>query len=77
MAKKEISFEKAISELQEIVSALESGSAGLDDALGLYERGIELVRLCNRRLEEAGQRVDAIRLADDGVVQEPFVGEDG
>ena len=76
MTKKEISFEKALSELQEIVSALESGSAGLDASLGLYERGIELVRLCNQRLEEAGQRVDAIRLADGALKQEPFVGED-
>ena len=76
MAKKEISFEKALAELQEIVTALESGSAGLDASLGLYERGIELVRLCNQRLEEAGQRVDAIRLADGDVKQEPFAGED-
>lgn len=76
MAKKEISFEKALAELQEIVAVLESGSAGLDASLGLYERGIELVRLCNQRLEEAGQRVDAIRLADGVLKQEPFVGEE-
>ncbi|MBQ8357205.1 MAG: exodeoxyribonuclease VII small subunit [Clostridia bacterium] len=76
MAKKEISFEKSLEELQNIVTALEAGNVGLDESLGLYERGVELVRLCNKRLDEAQQRVDAVRTASDGTLTtEPFVGE--
>ena len=77
MAEKAFSFEKALEELQQIVSSLETGNVSLDASLGLYERGVELVRLCNRRLEEAGQRVDALRTGSDGTVTaEPFVGEE-
>ncbi|MBQ8342439.1 MAG: exodeoxyribonuclease VII small subunit [Clostridia bacterium] len=76
MTKKEISFESALEELQNIVNALEAGNVGLDQSLGLYERGIELVRLCNKRLDEAQQRVDAVRIAADGTVSTvPFDGE--
>lgn len=76
MAKQNFSFEKALEELQQIVSSLEAGNVSLDDSLGLYERGVELVRLCNRRLEEVGQRVDVLRAGEDGsFVAEPFVGE--
>ena len=72
---KEFSFEQALEELQTLVSALEAGSIGLDESLTLYGRGIELVRLCNQRLEEAGQRVDAIRMVDGIPMTEPFVEE--
>ena len=75
MSTQEFSFEKALEELQSIVSALETGSIGLDESLELYGRGIELVRLCNKRLDEAGQRVDAIRMVDGAPALEPFVGE--
>ena len=76
MAKQNFSFEKALEELQQIVSSLEAGNVSLDDSLGLYERGVELVRLCNRRLEEVGQRVDVLRTGEDGsFVAEPFAGE--
>ncbi|MBQ9099632.1 MAG: exodeoxyribonuclease VII small subunit [Clostridia bacterium] len=77
MTKQAFSFEKALEELQTIVSSLENGNVGLDQSLGLYERGVELVRLCNRRLEEAQQRVNAVVTTQDGTVTiEPFRGEE-
>lgn len=77
MTKQAFSFEKALEELQTIVSSLENGNVGLDQSLGLYERGVELVRLCNRRLEEAQQRVNAVVTAQDGTITvEPFQGEE-
>lgn len=76
MTKKEISFEKSLEELQNIVTALESANVSLDDALKFYERGVELVRLCNDRLNEAHMRVDLLRSNADGTVAtEPFAGE--
>lgn len=77
MDKNKFSFEAALAELQGIVEALEAGKAGLDESLALYEQGVELVRLCNQRLDEAGQRVDAVRTAADGTLTvRPFT-EDG
>ena len=76
MAKKEFSFEKSLEELQQIVAALEGGNVGLDQSLQLFERGVELVRLCNARLDEAEQRVLAVRTnADGGAETIPFEGE--
>ena len=77
MTKKELSFENAIAELQEIVTALEAGNVTLDQSLGLYERGVELVRFCNETLEKAQQRVDLVKITPDGeITTTPFVGEE-
>lgn len=69
MADKAFSFEKSLSELQKIVEALENGNVGLDESLLLFERGVELVRLCNKRIDEAEQRVLTVRLGEDGTVE--------
>ena len=77
MKMNEISFEAALEDLQNIVASMEAGNVGLDQSLGLYERGVELVRLCNARLDEAQQRVEAVRIATDGSVTTAPFGEEG
>ena len=72
---KELSFEKAIAELQTVVEKLEAGQASLEESLTLYERGMELVKLCNTRLDTAEQRVQCVRLGVQGISVEPFEGE--
>ena len=57
----EMSFEAALKELETIVEKLERGDVSLDDAVDAYERGTELKRHCQNRLDEAKMRVDAIR----------------
>ena len=75
MQKHEMSFEAAMEELQAVVENLETGKAPLADSLNLYERGMELVKLCNTCLDDAERRVNAVRITADGVKTEPFVGE--
>ncbi len=58
----EMSFEAALKELETIVEKLERGDVSLDDAVAAYERGTELKRHCQKRLDEAKMRVDAIRV---------------
>jgi len=70
-----ITFEQAISELQSVVEKLEAGKVALEDSLALYERGVELVKICNKRLDVAEQRVSAVRLGDAEPVLENFGGE--
>jgi len=61
MAKsKSMSFEAAISELENIVHQLESGDLELEQSLTLFERGIELTRLSQSRLQEAEQKVQIL-----------------
>jgi len=65
-----LSFEDALSELEQIVRRLESGGGRLDDAIAAYERGALLKRHCEAKLREAQARVDKIVI---GSVGEPRV----
>ena len=51
--KKELSFEEALKELEEIVVNLEKGDISLDDAIKAYEKGSILKNQCEKRLNEA------------------------
>ncbi|QTH64818.1 exodeoxyribonuclease VII small subunit [Psychrosphaera ytuae] len=55
-----ITFESAMSELEHIVQQLESGDLELQQSLQLFERGIELTRLSQSRLQEAEQKVQIL-----------------
>lgn len=64
----EPTFESAQRELEQIVHRLESGDAGLDEAIALWERGEELYSFCAGKLdsaqgkiEELAQRVEAAK----------------
>jgi exodeoxyribonuclease VII small subunit len=54
------SFEDAQRELEGIVQRLESGEAGLDEAIELWERGEELYRVCSARLDAAHGRIEEL-----------------
>lgn len=53
-------FEAALSELEEILRALEEEELRLDEALELFERGVGHLRTANRLLEEARGRVEEL-----------------
>ena len=63
-----MSFEDALAELEQIVRRLEGGQVKLDEAIMSYERGAQLKRHCERKLNEAQQRVDRIVIGPDGAV---------
>ncbi|AKA39463.1 exodeoxyribonuclease VII small subunit [Yersinia ruckeri] len=58
------SFESSLSELEQIVTRLESGELPLEEALTEFERGIQLARQGQQTLLQAEQRVQ-ILLSDD------------
>jgi exodeoxyribonuclease VII small subunit len=53
-------FEAAIAELESTVKRLEEGDLSLEQALELYERGVQLSRYCHARLEEAERRIEIL-----------------
>jgi exodeoxyribonuclease VII small subunit len=63
-----MSFEDALAELEQIVRRLEGGQVKLDEAILSYERGAQLKRHCERKLNEAQQRVERIVIGPDGAV---------
>lgn len=60
----QLTFEQALSALEEIVQQLESGSVPLDQSIALYERGEALRRHCQKRLDDAQARIE--RIVTDG-----------
>ena len=54
---KEITYEKAMSRLEEIVSLLEKSEISLDESMKLFEEGTKLTALCSKKLSEAEQKI--------------------
>jgi exodeoxyribonuclease VII small subunit len=59
-------FEDQLARLEDIVDRLEDESVGLEEALGLFENGMELARRCRARLEEVEQRVTQLLETEEG-----------
>jgi exodeoxyribonuclease VII small subunit len=57
---KQLSFERAIEELETIVKRLEDGKVPLEESVAIYERGEALKRRCEELLRQAEARVDKI-----------------
>lgn len=73
MSSNEMNFENAIARLEQIVRALESGSAPLDDSLALFEEGVRLVKLCNDKLDSAETRIKLLTETPGGMMESDFV----
>ena len=56
----ELSFERALAELEKIVARMESAELSLEEALATHKRGLELARLCHKQLEAAQQQVKVL-----------------
>lgn len=56
----QMSFEQALRALEEVVKRLETGEVPLDESIALYERGEELRKACQARLDAAQARIEAI-----------------
>ena len=65
----DVSFEAAMTRLEEIVRLLENDKAPLEESLQLYEEGVSLVRRCSKDLDDAEQRVKILQRAADGTVE--------
>ncbi|WP_395542653.1 exodeoxyribonuclease VII small subunit [Neotabrizicola sp. sgz301269] len=71
----EMSFEEALSALEQVVGQLERGDVALEQSIALYERGAALKAHCAARLKEAEEKVERIRLAEGRAVgTEPVEG---
>ena len=65
---KKIDFEASLQKLEAIVSKLEDENINLEDSVKSFEAGINLVKECQKQLEEAELKVK--ELLDDGKAQE-------
>lgn len=62
---KKYSYEQAYEELEKIVTRMEEEEPALDELVGLYEKGNELLKVCQKRLEEAALRLKQVEETED------------
>jgi len=66
-------FERSLARLEEVVRRLENANLTLDDAMKLFEEGVQLSRDCQKQLEEAEGRVEILlKKANGKLVAEAF-----
>ena len=56
----ELTYEKAIARLEEIVAILENGKAELSETINLYDEGLKLAAFCDNELKNAKQKIVTI-----------------
>ncbi len=69
MANEPLTFEQALHELEEVVGRLEAGQSTLEESMALFERGQELVAICNTALDGAELRLQKVRTAKGGAYE--------
>lgn len=53
----QLRYEEAVAELEGLIAKMESGKLSLEDTLGAYRRGAELLKHCQQVLEKVEQQV--------------------
>ncbi|MFX3633591.1 MAG: exodeoxyribonuclease VII small subunit [Candidatus Pristimantibacillus sp.] len=70
--KKELSFEAAMEQLEEIVERLESGDVPLETAIDLFQEGMKLSQLCGGKLEQVERKIELLIETEQGFQKKPF-----
>lgn len=66
---KELSFEDALTNLEEIVKKLETGEVPLDDAISEFNNAMKLAKVCDDKLKNAEDAITKL-VGDDGSVKD-------
>jgi exodeoxyribonuclease VII small subunit len=56
----DLSFEENLEQLEEIVNQLESGDIPLDEAIDKFTKAMQLVKVCNEKLNVAEESIAKI-----------------
>lgn len=70
---KEMSFEKALEDLENTVETLEKGGLTLNESLALFEKGIKLAKFLREELEKAEKKIEIFLKDEEGKMKpSPF-----
>lgn len=71
--KEDMKFEDAMGELEKIVESMQDGKLPLDESIRKFEEGVGLIRICQKRLEDAEGKINMLVRDSNGKVDEiPF-----
>ena len=66
-----LTYEQALAQLDATLHALEDGKLSLEDAIAAVARGRDYLQLCERKLEEARQRIESLPVREEPDLEEP------
>ncbi len=69
MAKRKLTFEEALSQLETIAEQIEQGKIGLEESITQYDRGMALVRQCRDILSKAEHKIQQLQQRADGKLE--------
>ena len=69
---KDNNFEANLKKLEVIVEKLESGDIGLEESVKLYEEGMKIKKICDKKLKDIEMQIKKIKIEDNKVVKEDF-----
>lgn len=68
----EMSFEEAMAQLEEIVQQLEAGEVPLEESIQLFQRGMELSKYCQGKLQHVEKQINLLMEENGQVTAKPF-----
>ena len=67
---KDNNFETNLKKLEMIVDKLESGNIGLEESVKLYEEGMKIKKICDKKLKDIEMQIKKIKIEDNKVLKE-------
>ena len=67
---KDNNFETNLKKLEMIVDKLESGDIDLEESVKLYEEGMKIKKICDKKLKDIEMQIKKIKIEDNKVVKE-------
>ena len=63
-------FETNLKKLEVIVDKLESGEIGLEESVELYEEGMRIKKICDKKLKDIEMQIKKIKTEDNKIIKE-------
>ena len=67
---KDNNFELNMKKLELIVDKLESGEAGLEESVKLYEEGMSIKKICDKKLQDIEMQIKKIKIENNKISRE-------
>ena len=67
---KDNNFEANLKKLEVIVDKLESGNIGLEESVNLYQEGMKIKKICDKKLKDIEMQIKKIKIEDNKVFKE-------
>lgn len=76
-AKKKLTFEQQLADVEALISQMESGSMTLEESMKRYEEGMKALQALEKELAGAAQKLTVLRRSAEGQDVEIPLEEDG